>query len=418
MKKSETWIETTVGDIAERIVGGGTPSRKNPEFFLGDIPWATVKDISDNDFFKHNTIEHITEKAIAESASNLIGKGNVIIATRMGVGRGFINHREMAINQDLKALYFKKDIVLPEFFLHWYKNASHHFISKSGGSTVQGITLDDLRGCEIHLPGLDEQRYIADAIGTLDNILNNNRTLINKLTDLKKALMQELFTKGIGHKEFKNSHLGKIPKSWGVTTIGDISLRIVGGGTPSRKIPEYFNGNIPWATVKDLSDGTFVKSATIECISYDGLNNSASNLIEPGNVIIATRMSIGSGFINSIPMAINQDMKAIYLKTENISPAYFLLWFLYSANIFKKMSGGSTVQGITLDDLKSVYLPLPNLVEQRSIESCLLNIDNRVNNLEEYLKRLHNLKSALSQDLLSGKVRVKIPNPKPSGKSK
>ena len=98
--------------------------------------------------------------------------------------------------------------------------------------------------------------------------------------------------------------------------LGDL-VEIKGGGTPSRKTPEYWGGEIPWATVKDFK--TFELSTTIEKITREGLTNSASNLIPAGSIIVPTRMAVGKAAINLVDMSINQDLKALKINNPNPS---------------------------------------------------------------------------------------------------
>ena len=92
-----------LGDFVSDISGGGTPSREEPDYWNGDIPWASVKDLTSNN--PSNTAESITEEGLSSSASRLIPAGTPIVATRMAVGRTAAFTRDVAINQDLKAIF-------------------------------------------------------------------------------------------------------------------------------------------------------------------------------------------------------------------------------------------------------------------------------------------------------------------------
>ncbi len=159
---------------------------------------------------------------------------------------------------------------------------------------------------------------------------------------------------------------------WKEKSLGDV-VSITGGGTPSRGVPSFWNGGIPWATVKDFVGLDLVK--TKEYISEEGLRKSASNLIPAGRVIIPTRMALGKAAINSIPMAINQDLKALAC-CDLLEPRYFLRWFISNASVIDRMGSGATVKGITLDQLTSLKIPLPPLPEQRRIAAILDKADD------------------------------------------
>ena len=218
--------------------------------------------------------------------------------------------------------------------------------------------------------------------------------------------MQKLLTEGIGHTEFKDSEVGRIPVEWEVKTIDEISNKIVGGGTPSRKKDEYFKGRIPWITVKDL-DGAFYKSSAIEYITEEAIENSSASLIKRGAVIIATRMGLGRGFINTVDLSINQDMKALTFKND-VLPEFFLYWYLSKAEFIEGLGKGSTVKGIRLDELRKLSLPIPVINEQSRICAIFSSIDNRLHEYSNMKEDAIILKKGLMQQLLTGKVRVMI----------
>ncbi|MCW5602644.1 restriction endonuclease subunit S [Nitrosomonas sp.] len=155
------WEWVRLGDIVLSITGGGTPSKNNPAFWGGDIPWASVKDLNVETYLD-STIDSITEKAIASSSTNLIPKGRIIICTRMGLGKIAINRVAVAINQDLKALRISSHVD-QMFFFKKYKN----YKITGSGMTVHGIRQDELLNFLFPLPPLPEQHRIVARIDQL-----------------------------------------------------------------------------------------------------------------------------------------------------------------------------------------------------------------------------------------------------------
>jgi type I restriction enzyme S subunit len=258
------------------------------------------------------------------------------------------------------------------------------------------------------VPPLPEQTKIADILTTVDDKISSIDSKIQQTEQLKKGLMEKLLTEGIGHKEFKETEIGRIPVGWEVITIGQIVKKIVGGGTPSRERFDYYNGDIPWITVKDLASNSFYKNSAIEHISEEGLQNSSANLIHCENIIIATRMGLGRGFINTIDMAINQDMKALYLDREKVSNRFFLFWYLSKSSFIETLGTGTTVKGISLPTLKKLALPFPPLPEQKQIATILSTVDDKLDIMNQKKSHYQTLKKGLSQQLLTGQMRVKV----------
>lgn len=196
-----------LGEICS-FVGGGTPSRKIPEYFAGTIPWATVKDFKQ--FRLADTEEHITEKAVADSAANIVEAGTVLLVSRVGLGKVAIADTRLAINQDIKALTPRHDI-LPEY-LFWFLLSKAPDIERMGaGATVKGITLNDIKAIRMPVPTLDEQRRIVDLLARAEGIVRLRREAEKKAAELLPALFLAMFGDPATN-----------PKGWEVGTIADV----------------------------------------------------------------------------------------------------------------------------------------------------------------------------------------------------
>ena len=153
----------------------------------------------------------------------------------------------------------------------------------------------------------------------------------------------------------------ELPTNWDFVPLGEIIIKHLGGGTPSKNNSDYWNGAVPWASVKDVGKSKYLDK-TIDRITEAGLENSSSNLIEPGNLLVVTRMGLGKVSINQVSVAINQDLRALIL-SDMISIDYAYNYFL----TYGFEGTGLTVKGIKLEELLSILFPLPPLAEQHRI---------------------------------------------------
>ena len=131
-------VFVTLGEKC-RLMGGGTPSRKTPEFFQGNIPWVSVKDFKTS--VLQDSEEHISELAISSSATHLIPAGTVLLVTRVGLGKVAIAGCDLTINQDVKAVFPSED-VLPEFLFWFLRSQAENIVRMGTGATVKGVTLE------------------------------------------------------------------------------------------------------------------------------------------------------------------------------------------------------------------------------------------------------------------------------------
>lgn len=158
------WAATQLGELVSSIVGGGTPSKSNAQYFQGEIPFMTVKDMHGR--FIVDTQDHITEEALVDSASRLIPADTLVVASRMSLGKIARPTVPVAINQDLKALFLREGIDKTYVEYAWRAKESD-IQGKGTGTTVKGIRLEDIRGLDIALAPSGEQTRIANQLDTL-----------------------------------------------------------------------------------------------------------------------------------------------------------------------------------------------------------------------------------------------------------
>ena len=177
--------------------------------------------------------------------------------------------------------------------------------------------------------------------------------------------------------------------------IGEV-VDFIGGGTPSRDVDLYWNGSIPWASVKDFKGPSI--DSTLESITHEGLSASSSALIPAGHVIMPTRMALGKAAINSIDIAINQDLKALKPKVR-IDTRYLLHAILSRAKEIQSHGKGATVQGITIERLRAIQIPLPPLEEQRRIAAILDKADQLDKNRLSAIQSVEALQGSLFNEI-------------------
>ena len=173
-----TWPMVRLQDVCERILSGGTPSTKQDEYWDGDIPWITSADITDIKTAKPRRF--ITREAIRESATNLIPKGNVIVVTRVGLGKLFTNYFDLCISQDSQGLILK-DCINAVYLAHVLKPRVEEFKDISQGSTIQGVTKKQLAELQIPLPPLDVQREIVAEIEGYQKEITSRQKQVKEL---------------------------------------------------------------------------------------------------------------------------------------------------------------------------------------------------------------------------------------------
>jgi type I restriction enzyme S subunit len=394
MKKG--WEIKKLGDVCD-VIGGGTPSKGNIKFYDGNIFWATVRDMK-GDFI--NETEHkITEAAVKESSTNIIPKGNVVIATRVGLGKICLVENDTAINQDLRGVIPKRKTDLSVGYLfQWFKSISHQIVEEGTGATVQGVKLPFIKGLEIPLPPLPEQQRIValldEAFAAIAKAKANAEQNLKNAKELFESYLQGVFeNKGEGWEE---NILKDVCELKSGTTISP-SLERTEGDVLYTKVGDM---NLPDNEVEINTSSRFVNSREIKI----------NQIIPEGAIIFPKRGgAIATNKKRKIikPTIVDLNTMAI-IPSKKIDKDYFFHWFhLFDLNI---ISNGANIPQINNYSFDEVYIPYPkSLTEQQSIVQKLDALSNETKKLEaiyqQKINDLEELKKSILQKAFAGELR-------------
>ena len=285
----------------------------------------------------------------------------------------------------------------PKFIYYMYINLN--LARFSAGSGVPTLNRNDIHAQTIPLPPLDEQKKIAEILSTWDEAINLTINLIENKKRFKKALMQNLLTAKIRFPEFKDE--------WKETKLKDICVKMRSGGTPKSTNKKFYNGNIPFVKINDMTlGGKYIYDTQVK-ITEEGLENSSAWLVPKNSLIYSMYASFGFVSINKIEVATSQAMMCIVPNLSKVALEY-LYYFLddFQKDVRSFVETG-TQGNLNAEIVKNFKIKLPNLKEQQKIAEVLTACDDEINLLNLKLENLKRQKQGLMQKLLSGKVRVK-----------
>lgn len=321
-----------------------------------------------------------------------------------------INGKVFFHNQRIGKVIIQDKNVFKKFIFYLFCTSEYrkYILSTASGTTVNHTSPSRIQDYDCTLPPLPEQKKIAEILSTVDEQIEQTDALIEKTKELKKGLMQQLLTRGIGHTRFKKTELGEIPEEWEVKSIYEVA-EIINGGTPSRSNVKFWSkGEIPWATPTDITstDNKYITN-TKDYITEMGLQGSSANLLPAGSILMTSRATIGEACINTVPMATNQGFKSIVCKQGFHNE---LMYYLISTIKDKliQLAGGSTFLEVSKNDVSYIKIPVPLLEEQIKIAEILSTTDNELDIITNERSKLLTLKQGLMQKLLTGRIRVKV----------
>ncbi len=334
-------------------------------------------------------------------------KGDIVICVRNG-SKHLIGKSAIVKDDNLKSTHgafmtvFRSD--LNDYIQHLINSDKfYQFVSRDIGATINSINTSNLLRYKFPIPPLPEQKKIAAILTSVDTVIEKTQAQIDKLKDLKTGMMQELLTKGIGHTEFKDSPVGRIPVEWEVKIIGSLGS-VITGSTPKTSNADNYNGSIPFISPADINQSMHIE-VTKSTISEEGLTNTREL---PANSIcvVCIGSTIGKAAITISRCATNQQINSIVCK--NSYPEYVYYLMMYYAKSIKSEASTQAVPIINKSAFSALLVQVPPLSEQIKIGKIIKTIDDSLMTKQDKLSSLRNIKKALMQDLLTGKVRVKV----------
>ena len=394
----EGWQLSTIEKIAT-VSSGGTPSRKKPSYWNGNIPWVTTAEVQFKTIF--DTAEKITVDGLNNSSAKLFPKNTILMAMYgQGKTRGQVAKLgiEATTNQACAAIILKTGYEIDYYYQFLISQYEHiREMSNSGGQ--ENLSAGIVKSIQVPVPPLFEQHKIAKILSTWDMAIATSEQLLANSQQQKKGLMQQLLT---GEKRLEG-----FKQAWSkvkVSKMGSISS----GGTPDTTKKEYWDGDINWLTPTDV---TSLKSryvfSTNKTISEKGLKNSSAKMLPRGALLICTRATIGAMAISKTEIATNQGFKNLIPNAE-FSVEFLHYLFTFNVKELVRKSSGSTFLELSKSDFEKLTFLCPCLDEQHKIASVLIVADDAIAVQQQKLHYLKQEKKALMQQLLTGKRRVKV----------
>jgi len=451
------WPEVRLEDITSILGDGlhGTPKyEEDGEYFFingnnlsnGKIVFnENTKRASREEYLKYK--KELNERTVLVSINGTLG--NV----------AFYNGEKVFLGKS--ACYFNVVDDIDKKFVRYVissKLFQDYIITYATGTTIKNVSLKSMRDFIFRLPPINEQKRISKVLGDLDDKIELNHQINQTLESMAKTIFKSWFVdfepvkakiaalgagedaEGVtcaairaisgktddeldqlqaGQPEnyaqlkttaelfptaIQDSELGEVPEGWEVSTIGD-EVGVVGGGTPSTKIPEFWDGGeIHWTTPKDLSNlSDKVLLTTERKITTAGLKKISSGLLPINTVLMSSRAPVGYLALAKVPVAVNQGYIAM-LCDKRLSPEFVIQWCNSVMDEIKQRSSGTTFAEISKKNFKVIPLVVPSEGIQQSYFELVSGIYNKIAETATECKTLADIRDSLLPKLLSGEV--------------
>ncbi len=355
--------------------------------------WESMKlgDIADVKNGKSNTQDAISDgkylffdrSALIKKSSKYLFDAEAIILP--GEGAEFLPRYykgKFDLHQRAYSIISKNHKADSRYLFYFLFAKRNVFVKKSVGSTVKSLRLPMIQSFPVVLPPLPEQSKIAEILSKVDEDIEKTEWVIKNIEKLKKGLMRELLTKGIGHKKFKKTKLGEIPEDWEIKDFIEVAVLQRGFDLPANK--------------RNKGDYSLVSSNGITDL------HNEYKVRAPG-VVTGRSGTIGKVFyIENDFWPLNT---TLYIKDFKGNNEKFIYYFLQRLNI-QDFYTGTGVPTLNRNNIHVIKVAIPMLSEQKQIAEILSSVDDKIQINKQIKNKLTQLKKGLMGDLLSGRVRV------------
>lgn len=398
------WEQVKIKDVANTM-SGGTPNRSTLEFYEhGDIPWLKTGELKSK--FIHDTEEMITDLAVQKSSAKLVPENSVIVAMYGAtVGNLSINKIPLTTNQACCSILPKEEKLNEEFLYYHLLKDKDILIKMAAGGAQPNISQQLIKEYQISLPPLKEQQKIVEILSSVDAAIEKTEQVIAKTEEVKKGLMQQLLTKGIGHTNFKQTEIGEIPIDWKVCMIKDVVREV---SRPIKMIDTEYYSTI---TCKRRNGGIVLRDKQ----RGEDIKVKSQYLIKDNDFVISKRQIV-HGACGVVPVELDGSIVSneyTVLNFKDNMNNYYFNYICQMPKMYKNFylaSVGVHIEKMLFrtNDWYKMKLSVPPLEEQLKIVNILDSLNDRIECENKKVNNLQLIKQGLMQQLLTGKTRVKI----------
>ena len=375
-------------ELGKIIKGNTTRVSHLKSYSSNDINFVKPSDFLESEITYIDSSEFFISE-YARYKSRIVPSGSILVTCIGNIGKVGITQKECAFNQQINAIIPDTSKVIPSFLAHILLYKKSELNNLANNAVVPIINKKEFSEFKIHIPSIKKQKKIACKLDFLKNIISLRQKQLSKLDQLVKSRFIEMFGDPLSN-----------VKNWSIMTLSQVCHNIYGGGTPSKRHPEYFTGTIPWVSPKDMK--TDIINNSIDHITNEAIINSTTNIIPIKSILMVIRSGILKHTlpvaINNIPVTINQDMKA-FVPNNIIIKSEFLMYYFKSIE-FDILSGvrGVTADNIDFKEFQKRKIIVPPIQLQEQFADFVQQVGKAKSSVKQSLETLETLKKSLMQE--------------------
>ena len=397
------WPVATIGEVCE-VVSGATPKTGKPEFWDGNVPWVTPKDLSElGQKYLSDTPRKITRAGLKSCSARMLPAQSVLFSSRAPIGLVAINTLPVCTNQGFKNLVPRFDLVSPDFLFWWLKTQEKHIQSKGRGATFKEVSKKIVEDLQISLPPLAEQKRLAGILDAADALRAKRREALAQLDTLLQSTFLDMFGDPVTN-----------PMGWEVQRLADVFWLQEGPGVRNWQFKE---SGIKLLNVSNiLKSGELDLSKTDRHLSTDEVQEKYSHfLVDAGDLVIASSgisideddlLRTRSAFVRDEHLPLCMNTSTVRFKaTDGVSDLQFLQQWLQSHEFRRQITRevtGSAQKNFGPTHLKRLRVTLPPLDLLRRFAAIVESVEQQKASQRAHLDELDTLFASLQSRAFRG----------------
>ena len=393
---TDPWEQRKLGEVAD-IVGGGTPSTENPEYWDGDIDWYAPAEIADQ-IYVHTSQRKITEQGYDNSSAKLLPPGTVLFTSRAGIGKTAILARKGCTNQGFQSIVPHKDKLDSYFIFSRTEELKRYGEFVGAGSTFVEVSGKQMAAMDMMMPStLQEQQTIGRLFSTLDNLITLHQRKYDKLQVIKKAMLEKMFPQnGSNVPEIR---FRGFTDPWEQRKLGELVQFSKGAGYSKGDLKESGTPIILYGRLYTKYETVIADVDTFADAKNGSVYSRGGEVIVPASGETAEDISIASvvekqgillgGDLNIITPPADLDSAFLAISISNGKPHEDM----------SKMAQGKSVVHLHNTDLEKIDMTYPSHEEQTQISDLFRRIDNLITLHQRELEKLQKIKKAMLEKM-------------------
>ncbi len=366
---TDPWEQRKISELAEKTYGGGTPTTSNETFWNGNIPWIQSSDIVDGKLMGVEPRKYITQTGLNSSATQLVPKNSIAIITRVGVGKLAYMPFSYSTSQDFLSL--SKLNTEPFFTVYACYKKLQSELNTVQGTSIKGITKDELLAKTISVPVYSEQKQIGSFFAQLDTLITLHQRKYEKLVNIKKSMLDKMFPQNgasVPEIRFKG-----FTDPWEQRKLGDLCV-------------EFRSGEF-------ISASDITETGEYPVFGGNGLRGFTDRFNHDGEYTLIGRQGALCGNVNFAVGKSYFTEHAIAVRADKKNQTRFL-YYLFSTMDLGQYSGQSAQPGLAVGNLVELKSTLPDKQEQEKISGVLTALDTLITLHQRKLEKLQNIKKS------------------------